>query len=78
MSKETKCCLGCTDREIGCHEWCERHKRRKAIDEARKARQRESYDIDAYTNNRVATNLDFAAKARRDAAGRSKLSGKRK
>ena len=77
MSKP-KDCYGCEDRELGCHAWCDRYKRMQARNEAKKARQREDREIGAYVHNRMVNNLDFAAKARRDAAGRSKPSGGRK
>ena len=78
MSKPDKPCLGCTERELGCHDWCDRYKRAKAKDEVRKARQREDIEVRSYFHENVVKNMDFAAKAKRDAAGRSKLSGKRK
>ena len=78
MAKQDKPCLGCTEREPACHDWCDRYKRAKAKDEARKARQREDIEVRAYMHENVAKNMGFSAKARRDAAGRAAPSGRRK
>ena len=78
MAKPDKCCLGCEDRAVGCHSDCERYKRYCAKNEVRKARKREDIEVRSYLHEHVAKNMDFSAKAKRDAAGRSKPSGRRK
>jgi len=76
MSKDSKCCLGCDEREIGCHSWCERYKRRKAREDIKNARRRAEREADVYVGAITAKNFDYAAKRKRDSAGRAKPSGR--
>ena len=76
MARHNKCCLGCDEREIGCHSWCERYERECKKNEARKARQRQEHEVDHYIHNVTADKLDHAAKHKRDRSGIHKPSGK--
>lgn len=76
MSKEFKCCLGCTEREVGCHSWCERYERMKARNEAVKAKQREDAEARAYSSNTYRDRMDDCAKRKRKNRGLIKPSGR--
>ena len=78
MSNIFKACRGCTERELGCHSWCERHAKELAKNEARKARQYLENEANGYVVLAKLENNDKAAKANRKNAGRTRPANYRK
>lgn len=61
-----KCCKDCTERELGCHGWCEKYIAAKnKLAEMRAAKEKER-DIHAYTYNIVQTNRERSARSRQE------------
>lgn len=67
MSGAGNCCMGCSDRRVGCHGRCERYAAWKAAEAARTAperaaRAREQDSIEYVRGNILRTNRRFGRK----------------
>lgn len=76
MAKDSKSCYGCEEREMGCHSWCERYKRRCEKNEAIKAKRRAESDYRSYASGVVVNRKDARAKLRKSRSGINSPTGR--
>ncbi len=59
-----KCCKDCTEREVGCHGWCEKYIQQKASHDKRMSDIRTQKQADQYARESTVRSLTFDAKSK--------------